>query len=141
MRIILMLLALPFPAHATDFLKVDKVDAERLTITVRVPRTATTYLQTFQSSGLGGGTNIPGFGTTITPFVVPDDLIAVYSLRKGTYFSGDGKELSADPVLKRLKPGSILVVGDEELRAGVKGGVFKPETIILIRAGGSPAKR
>ena len=133
MRIMLILLALPLSARATEFLPVDKVDAERLTVTVRVSRTSTTILQTFQGSGLGGGTTNTGTGSVFTPFVVPDDLIVVYSLRRGTFMSGEGKELDADSVIKRLKPGKILVVGGEELRAGAKGGVFRAEAVLLIR--------
>jgi hypothetical protein len=57
------------------------------------------------------------------------------SLAGMSAISRDGAALSNDELWKRLKPGAIVVVGDEDLRQEKIRKSFSPDVVLLIRKG------
>ncbi len=76
-----------------------------------------------------------GKGETIISTRV-DAVTTTESIANKTAITTEGKALSGDDLWSRLKPGTIVVFGGEELRQESIRKAFSPDTILLIEKPG-----
>lgn len=70
--------------------------------------------------------------------VVSKKVKQAISIRNFTAYTGAGRKLDAAEAMKRLKPGSVVVLGPPELADKKYAGVFRPGTVLLLSKGPGP---